>query len=74
MPAWKPQKYDTFLFVEYIFTRGLETAKYPQIEAIGDRIEFWFAVECKIKWKNIFEATSCYLQRRKHSLRLQTGH
>ena len=39
---------------------GLETAKYPQIKAIGDRIEFWFAVECKIRWKNIFEATSCY--------------
>lgn len=27
----------------FSLVRGLETAKYPQIEAFGDRIEFWFA-------------------------------
>ena len=107
MPAWKPQKYDTFLFVQipyrpelfsglisttgsvvfvaarisYIcfFTlqctymifiylqslcsliRGLETAKYLQLEAIGNGMEFQFSIDSKIKWKNIFEATSCKL-------------
>ena len=43
----------------FSLVKGLETAKYLQIEAIGDRIELRFAVESIIKWKNVFEATSC---------------
>ena len=43
----------------YLLVRGLETAKYLQIEAIGNRIEFRFSFASKIMWKNIFETTSC---------------
>ena len=60
MPTWKPQKYDLFSFFKILsLVGGLETTKYLQLEAIGDRIEFQFAFDSKIKGKNIFEATSC---------------
>ena len=60
MPAWKPQKYDLFSFFKILsLVGGLETTKYLQLEAIGDKIESQFAFDSKIKGKNIFEATSC---------------
>ena len=47
-----------FSFFKILSLVRLETAKYLPLEATGDRMEFQFAFDSKIKWKNIFEATS----------------